>query len=448
MFAKTPLGQVILLGCCFFGIPGMFNASFSFGDSLSEDPNTGNISNGCLYLMFGFFGLIGGGINNYVGPRLLIFFGGLTYALYIGAILNTNINQGSGFSKFMQIASSLIIGIGAGIIWSAQGALMMAYPTEDKKATFFGIFWFIFNMGPVLGSTAAIFLNWDNKGTTVSSGTLIAFIIVICIGSSLALLLADPETIVRDDGSKIVLKKAENVIAEALAALGVFGDVKMLFLIPAFMASNWFYSWQFNTLNSFFSARSSACNNALYWLSQGVGSILFSKFLDNANTSRAARAKNGLIIVFVSNTIAWVCAIFFQMNLDNNFGGKSPKADYFDAAKAQPNMYLYALLYIVMAALDAMFQGYAYWVMGAMTNDYATLSRYSGFYKGLQSGGAGVSWLLYADFGAKLSSKTVVYVTSILVCGSLPIAYGAVQHIKDHSDDVEAVQADSKVFKA
>ena len=48
-----------------------------------------------------------------------------------------------------------ILGVFAAFLWTAQGSLMMAYPTEAQKGAFIGIFWPIFNLCGVVGSAVA-----------------------------------------------------------------------------------------------------------------------------------------------------------------------------------------------------------------------------------------------------------------------------------------------------
>lgn len=40
---------------------------------------------------------------------------------------------------------------------------MMAYPTEGQKGVFVGVFWAIFNLGGVVGSSVALGQNIDSK---------------------------------------------------------------------------------------------------------------------------------------------------------------------------------------------------------------------------------------------------------------------------------------------
>ena len=60
------------------------------------------------------------------------------------------------------IAAGAILGICAGLLWTAQGSLMLAYPTEDQKGKFIGIFWGIFNMGAVVGASVSLGQNFHS----------------------------------------------------------------------------------------------------------------------------------------------------------------------------------------------------------------------------------------------------------------------------------------------
>lgn len=40
---------------------------------------------------------------------------------------------------------------------------MMAYPTEDQKGKYIGVFWAIFNLGGVVGASVALGQNFNSK---------------------------------------------------------------------------------------------------------------------------------------------------------------------------------------------------------------------------------------------------------------------------------------------
>jgi MFS family permease len=54
-----------------------------------------------------------------------------------------------------------MLGVCAGLLWTAQGSMMLSYPTEQQKGRFIGIFWSIFNLGGVIGAAVAAGLNWN-----------------------------------------------------------------------------------------------------------------------------------------------------------------------------------------------------------------------------------------------------------------------------------------------
>jgi len=61
------------------------------------------------------------------------------------------------------IAAGAILGLCAGLLWTAQGSLMLAYPTEDQKGKSIGIFWSIFNLGGVVGAAVSLARNFDSE---------------------------------------------------------------------------------------------------------------------------------------------------------------------------------------------------------------------------------------------------------------------------------------------
>ena len=61
------------------------------------------------------------------------------------------------------IAAGSILGVCAGLLWTAQGSLMLAYPTESQKGKFIGVFWSIFNLGGVVGASVSLGQNFHSE---------------------------------------------------------------------------------------------------------------------------------------------------------------------------------------------------------------------------------------------------------------------------------------------
>ena len=61
------------------------------------------------------------------------------------------------------VAAGAILGICAALLWTAQGSLVLGYPTEADKGRYIGIFWAIFNLGGVVGAAVSLGQNFDSK---------------------------------------------------------------------------------------------------------------------------------------------------------------------------------------------------------------------------------------------------------------------------------------------
>jgi hypothetical protein len=80
--------------------------------------------------------------------RIALSFGGIGYSIYVSSYLCYNYTKNIGYV----VASGAILGCCAGVLWSAQGQIMMSYPPEKSKGRYIFYFWAIFNLGGVIGS--------------------------------------------------------------------------------------------------------------------------------------------------------------------------------------------------------------------------------------------------------------------------------------------------------
>ncbi|KAF8938504.1 major facilitator superfamily domain-containing protein [Dissophora ornata] len=420
----SPLAQVIAVGFICFCCPGMFNALNSLGGGGQIDSKVGQNANVALYTCFAIFGLLAGAIHNKLGPKWTIFIGCSTYVLYAGSLLCYNHTRAGGFT----IAAGGLLGVGAGMLWTAQGAIMMAYPREQNKGKYIGYFWAIFNAGAVLGSVIAFAINFNvTEAKSLGDTTYIVFIAIMAVGTLIALSLAPPSTVTHSNGDKIQIQKFPTWTGEIIAVMKLFLDWRMVVLIPMFLSSNWFYSYQFSTVNGFyFSTRTQSLNNIFYWFSQIGGSWSFGRVLDYQGVNRRTRALWGLTIITLCFVATWIGGIFFQKNYTIN----DPKGDHDFKEGASYVGPLF--LYIFYGLNDAAWQTYCYWLMGALSNDVGVLSRYAGFYKCIQSCGAAISW--------RINAVGTDFMTELIICfallvASIPGALFLSLRIKDHSEE-------------
>ncbi|KAL4342515.1 hypothetical protein GQ457_08G012940 [Hibiscus cannabinus] len=380
---NSPLVQVALIGLVCFCCPGMFNAVNGMGGGGQRDTNVANNANTALYTTFAVFGILGGGIYNILGPHLTLAAGCSTYVVYVGSFLYYNHHKHQGFA----IAAGGLLGVGAGLLWACEGAIMTAYPPQNRKGTYISMFWSIFNMGGVIGGLIPFFLNYHRtEASSVNDATYIAFMCFMTAGTLLSFAILPPNRVIRDDGTRCSNVKYSRVSTEATEVLKLFGNWKMLLIVPAAWASNFFYSYQFNNVNGLlFNLRTRGLNNVFYWGAQMLGSVGIGYILDFSFQSRRMRGYVGIGVVALLGSAIWGGGLANQLPYSRDHQPKT--LDFKESAFAGP-----FVLFFSYGLLDAMFQSMVYWVIGALADDSQTLSRYSGFYKGVQSAGAAVAW--------------------------------------------------------
>ncbi|KIM39155.1 hypothetical protein M413DRAFT_236945 [Hebeloma cylindrosporum] len=432
-----PVTQVTMLGFVCFMCPGLFNALNGLGAGGQVDSTTSANSNAALYATFAVAAFFAGSINNRLGSRLTLLLGSTGYALYIGSYLAMNIHPKAG--GFV-IAAGAILGICAGLLWTAQGSLMLSYPTEIQKGRFISIFWSIFNMGGVMGAAVSLGLNFKSNANSVGNGTYIAFLVLTLIGVTIPLFMVDPHKMIRTDGTKVTSPRHPSWKVEIYGLwVALRTDPMIVMLFPMFFASNWFYTWQFNNYNgAIFDIQARSLNNLVYWLAQIVGSLIMGLVLDQKKFSRRKRAFSGWGLLFAMVWAVHIWAYFYQRDYTR---------ESLTAQKLSIHSHGYAAkiwLYIFCGLLDAMWQITAYWIMGAMSNDPAKLAHFAGLYKSIQSAGAAGIWRADA---VKIPFMNIFVSTWVLLVAglvfALPMIYIRVKDTTDISDETLARMDDT-----
>ncbi|KAL2339523.1 hypothetical protein Fmac_007463 [Flemingia macrophylla] len=437
---NSPLIQVVLIGLVCFCCPGMFNALSGMGGGGQVNSTASNNALTALYTTFAVFGILGGGIYNILGPHLTLFAGCSTYVLYAGSFLYYNHHQ----HQLFAIVAGAVLGIGAGLLWAAEGAIMTSYPPENRKGSYISIFWSIFNMGGVVGGLIPFILNYNrgDRAVTVNDGTYIGFMVFMSVGAVLSLSILPASKVVRDDGSRCTSVLYSNVYTECLEIAKLFYNWKMLLIVPAAWSSNFFYTYQFNHVNKTqFNLRTRGFNNVFYWGAQMLGSVGIGYVMDFSFRSRRKRGVVGIAVVALLASAIWGGALANQI--------RRKPGEILDFKHSHSRYAGPFVLYFSFGLLDAMFQSMVYWVIGALANDSEILSRYAGFYKGIQSAGAAVAWQID---NRNVSSTNQLIINWVLTTVSYPLLFLlvvlAVKEDKDAEEDSAKQVAPSSVQDA
>ncbi|GAA5840302.1 hypothetical protein JCM11251_006689 [Rhodosporidiobolus azoricus] len=454
-FHAHPMLQVLLISLVCLACPGMFNALSGVGGGGQLDPTTAANGNVALYSTFAVVGFFAGSIVNMVGYRLAFAVGASGYALYMGSLLSFNRNGNSGFV----IAAGALLGCCAGLLWTAQGALTLAYATERTKGRAFALFWAVFNLGGVLGSAIELGLTYKNDTGTVGDSVYIVFLSIGAAACLLPLLLANPASVVRVDGTKVVVPVHPSWKEELIGMYQLFRrDYWILLLLPFFAASNvgslffaalsslsltsqitqWFNTYEQNSFNgALFTLRTRSLNSLLFWLAQIVAAGLFGLAIDLKQFRRTTRAWAGLAFLLAVNMAVWGAAYHYQKGYYRTPTGASiPRIDFKD-----PGYGGRCALFVFMGVLDAVLQNYIYWLMGSMYSSAGELARIVGIYKGIQSAAAAGAWRMDSvgtSYMTELGSTWGLCVAAI-VCAAPVVAF----RIKDHTDELVTPVSDS-----
>lgn len=413
-FASPPVQLVIVSFVCFL-CPGMFNALNGMGGGGQLNPTANNRANTALYSTFAVVGFFAGTFTNKLGIRTALSFGGVGYSVYVASYLCYNHTQNLGFTTF----AGALLGVCAGLLWCAQGAIMMSYPPEASKGRYISWFWMIFNLGAVIGSLIPLGQNIHTKTAgKVDDGTYVGFLVLTIIGAALAWILVDAKDVIRADGSKVIVMKHPSWKSEFIGLYQTFfTDPYIILLFPMFLASNWFYAYHFTEINAaYFNVRTRALNGVVYYIMQIVGAYVFGYALDIKGVRRTTRAKAVWFVLFATIMIIWGCGYMFQKTYNRAWAENesNPKKDWSDSGYAGP-----FVLYMFYGFSDAAWQTSVYWFMGALTNNSRKLANFAGFYKGIQSAGGAITW--------RMDDLKVPYMTMFasnwgLLAGSLVIA--------------------------
>ncbi|KAK9322039.1 hypothetical protein V1517DRAFT_339257 [Lipomyces orientalis] len=361
-----------------------------------------NLADQCTFAVVGFFA---GTFVNRLGIRFTIAFGGIGYCIYAISLLVSIHKNVAGFNIF----AGTLLGVCAGLLWTAQGRVRRSccrIPLEHEKGRYFAWFWAIFNLGACVGSMVLLGQNINvTENATVSDGAYIGLIVLMFCDAVLAVFLVDARKIIRSDGSKVILDEEPQLEVRVHRSLGYHPQ----------RAEN-------SVNGAHFDTRTKALNDFLYWLAQTVAASILGPILD---------AKAALIGLFSLTMVIYGGGYAFQKQYTR--GSPDNNEDWTTSGYTGP-----MFLYFFYGLFDACWQGTVYWFLGSLSNSGRRTANFVGFYKGIQSAGAGVMW---AWDSTSPEFMTEFACTWGLLCGSLVVAapvFGL--KIKDHVEILEGLK--------
>lgn len=205
---------------------------------------------------------VAGPMFDRLGPRLCVLLEGWAYPLHVGSLFYYNctlwpglifqytdrhIFAATGNATFV-IASGAILGVGASLVWVAQGGVVTTYVPEARRGLAIAMFLFVLNIG---GSIASLwdFLSSPHSTGTVSDNAHFWFLAVMCVGWMSGIWICPPSSLVGAGHLQQEARENRNWRQMLQSASQIMSNWQVLGMIPLFFCADMFYEYQKNVVN-------------------------------------------------------------------------------------------------------------------------------------------------------------------------------------------------------
>ena len=258
---NSPFMQACILAVVLFCCQGMNATVVGLGAGASRPSNIPvvdkvQIVGTCTTVLSGFFA---GSINNKIGPRCTLALGASGYPLYIGALWW--LDRGSGV--WFAYLAAVYHGAGAALSFSAAGYVVSSYSVEQNRGRYTAAMWAAIGIGSSVGAAIVLGITWaaHTKHSHVPTAVYAIIVAIQCVGVLVALLLADPSQVRRNDRRPIAYFVSLTWREELLALRSSLTTPTVLLLALGFLSSQMPLSFV-GSLNAFyFNARSRSLVN-------------------------------------------------------------------------------------------------------------------------------------------------------------------------------------------
>ena len=341
----------------------MYNVITFIGGAGQQTAWLSDIANIALYTVFTVFCLIAPACLNFFGLRTTLCFGGFGYAAYAASLWCYNHTGNVPFVIF----GGCWCGLSAAFLWTAEGTAITAFASEEKKGLYVSIFWSIFQFGVVIGAAIPVGQNWNtgvNNDSRVNDGTYIGLFILMLCGAFLGLAMYPWHKIVREDGSLVMMKRRKTFREELATSAAVCRrNWWIIFFWPMCWAVNYYVVYQNNDFNGiYFTVRGRALNTFLSGVVQIPAAWILNIFTDKLPFGRRKRAFWALVYVFVAFNAVWIGGYWVMKDTRHGLT-EEERVDVFDSGYGAS-----AFLFVMYGFMDATYNCYAYWFIGALSN--------------------------------------------------------------------------------
>ena len=373
-------------------------ASQLYGADLASQMET------TLYAIFTLACFVAPPVTNRLGTRVTMCLGVLGYGALVGASLLLAIYQAP-WCRAVVVVGGGVLGVGAALLWTAQGRFMLEWAEGADSGRIFAIFWGIFNLSALIGGLTTSFYFSTHK-EAAPAALYIFFLACIVAGALACGLLSAPPTraaaaandassdsptplnappaVVAADatGDAAAPPPAESWLVEARRTVMMFFTPRMAMLAPLFWYTGFNQPYQLNTYgNRFFDSRALGIELAAFYAAEIAGGWVAGLMLDN-NPSPVSAARRTLALFALATALGnalagWgeVAAALVAIN-----GSSVTQLPLDDVAIVPPTF-----AFLLWGFSDSQVQAYSYWLIRQLYEGGAEQARAVGFYKMVQS---------------------------------------------------------------
>ncbi|KAG5888104.1 hypothetical protein JTB14_021901 [Gonioctena quinquepunctata] len=388
------LVNVMLLGLSFMLIFTAFqtmgNIEKAILTSIAEEDDTFHgkayYSLAIIYVVFSLFNWTAPSVISIIGPKFSMVLGGVAYLLFIVSFIIPK--------TWLLYLVSVIIGVGAAMIWTGQGNYLTLNSTKQQMTKNSGIFWAMFQLSMFIGNLFVYFAfkgkdKIDKDTRTVVIWTLSA--VALCgVGLLLFLPRATKES---EDDEEVREEIPEGPVQAFLGAVKLFLTADMLLLSITFLYTGLelgFYSGVYSSCIGFTEAFDNRKELlGISGLFIGVGEVLGGAVFGIFGSKTIRWGRDPIVAgAFVIHAVSF---FLIFINLPNN----SPFSDTSESAFITSNAVLAIFCSFLLGFGDSCYNTQIYSLLGSVYADRSAPA--FAIFKFTQSVGAAISFF-YAEY--------------------------------------------------
>jgi MFS family permease len=315
-----------MLGVCNFLAPGIWGAMNSLGGGGSQSPWLVNSANALTFVLMVVTCAFSSIFVKYLSVKWTLILGAAGYCPYAAGLY---CNNRFGSDWFVLLGAALC-GLGAGIFWSAEAAIALAYPEPENQGRFLG-FWLSFRvMGQILGGAINLGLNVErNQAGSVSYTVFLIFIALQALAPFAGFLISNPSQVQRTDGVLVScsIPKSQRIVNELTSMGRLFINKKFLMIVPLIAQAVFAEAVFFTYAGLWFSVRARALGSFLAGVIALASGNALGAFLDNKKLSLKTRSRWSFGMIMTTQGAWWLWGVIVA----TEFRKSQPTFDWVDS---------------------------------------------------------------------------------------------------------------------